>query len=206
MQEKENSSHSSSTCWDFFRVSPTFLFPWSASCVWVTLRMWLYPDVAARVSVTGIHSVEEEDVGHLEGRARERHRLSCVDKRHYMIIPCVRVGVLIPAVLSREGNALMWSNITKPFYINSTERCPPVQQVDHTDVVRCKVILVQLWRMQEWYCHPVILLPSILKKKHPTFPGQEFQSLNDSQMSKSIDYTPLWQWESELMQEGLCGF
>lgn len=187
----------------FFRASPTFLFPWRTSCVWVTLRMWLYADEAGRLSVTGIHC-EEEDVGHLEGRAGEGHRLSCVDRRHYMIIPCVWVGVFFPAVLSRgKKNALMRSSITKPFHSNGSECSLPVWQAGRGGIVNSEVTLVQLCRM--WAGIVVLSLSflSFLKKKIIPHFQDRSSSPSMTHTSQSIDYAPSHWWKPVLTQEAL---
>lgn len=99
----------------------------------------------------------------------------------------------------------MRSNITKPFHINCRACSLPVRQAGRGGVVNSEVTLVQLWRMRAGI---VILslsfLPFLKKKPHPTFPGQEFQSLNDFHTSQSIDYAPAYRWKPVLTQEACC--
>lgn len=152
---------------------PTFFFPWSTSCLWVTLRMWLLVDVAGTLSVTVLQ--REEDVGHthLEEEEEEEDRTGtqlCWHKSFCAASRCVWVfefqlwartsGIAWWPLLDMISSLFLIGVTAKPFLCQKHHILSAIPAGWHERIcaVERSVIL------------SIDFLPFSLN--HPTFPGQ----------------------------------
>lgn len=88
-----------------FSAEHTFFLPWSTSCLWATLRMWLCADEAGKLSDTGLHREEEDGHTHLQEEHKEESHSAVLTQD---IIWYFQVCVCFSQLRSAGGRSEHW--------------------------------------------------------------------------------------------------